>query len=153
MDSSALPTDRSSFVLGTFSIRTKHHLRQSPMNIVLLLQQPSLVSGTFLAGPVRFVVLSDDVLSFTDRALSRAGSFLSGLCLSGLSKKCFEVRHRRGRASMKITWVIIGFVVAVLIFLGWKNLLAFNPNLFLVLLFLLSFLITVPLWFFRKRLR
>jgi len=54
---------------------------------------------------------------------------------------------------MKIAWVIIGFVVAVLIFLGWKNLLAFNPNLFLVLLFLLSFLITVSLWFLRKRLR
>jgi hypothetical protein len=54
---------------------------------------------------------------------------------------------------MKITWVIIGFVVAVLIFLGWKNLLAFNPKFFLVLLFLLSFFITVTLWFFRKRLR
>jgi hypothetical protein len=54
---------------------------------------------------------------------------------------------------MKIMWGIIGFVVAVLILLGWKNLLAFNPNLFFVLLFLLSFFITVPLWVFRKKLR
>jgi hypothetical protein len=54
---------------------------------------------------------------------------------------------------MKIVWMIIVFAVAVLIFLGWRNLLSFDPDLFFVLLFLLSFLITISLWFFRKRLR
>ena len=54
---------------------------------------------------------------------------------------------------MSILWSIIGFVVVVLIYLGWRNLLAFNPNLFLLLLLLLSLLITIPLWLFRKRLR
>jgi lipopolysaccharide export LptBFGC system permease protein LptF len=54
---------------------------------------------------------------------------------------------------MKIVWTIIGFVVAALIFLGSRNLLSFDPNLFFVLLFLLCFLITISLWLLRKRLR
>jgi len=54
---------------------------------------------------------------------------------------------------MKILWSLIGFVVVVLLYLGWKNLLAFNPNLFLFLLLLLSLLITIPLWLLRKRLQ
>lgn len=54
---------------------------------------------------------------------------------------------------MKIVWSIIGFVVAVLIYLGWRNVLAFRPTLFLFLLLLLFFFVSFSLWRFRKKLR
>lgn len=54
---------------------------------------------------------------------------------------------------MRILWSIIGFVVAVLIYLGWRNMLAFRPNLFLILLLVLSFFVSFSLWRFRKKLR
>jgi len=54
---------------------------------------------------------------------------------------------------MKILWSLIGFVVAVLIYLGWRNMLAFRPALFLFLLLLLSLFLSLSLWLFRKRLR
>jgi hypothetical protein len=54
---------------------------------------------------------------------------------------------------MRTIWAIIGFVVTTLIYFGWTNMLAFRTNLFLILLLLLSLIICISFWIFRKKIR
>lgn len=53
---------------------------------------------------------------------------------------------------MKFLWGVIGLVVVILVILGSRNVLHFRPNLFLILLLLLSLMISASLWIFRKKL-